>query len=404
MRPLVFYFPYPEVGGVSVLFLRLAERLKKVTSVTLVDLPEGYMARNCPSGVRILGVDDLSLIDPNGILVTQSCPPWRLTRLDTAPRSLRVFFWNLHPDNIGAELISARTGHWLARFLKPISPLLSLARKRRLRRFLAVALEHQAIAFMDAMNAERTAVSLAAQFSPVYLPICTGDSVGVKRHQARNVIDCVWLGRIEGFKTPVLLHTMDRLDAIDNLRVRLTIIGDGADMQLVRNAASELRRLECILAGSLPLSEVDSVLPQYDITFAMGTSALEAAKLGIPTFCLDYSYGHISGLLRFRLIDKVRGFNLAEEITSQHLECASTLESQLNAIMQNPERIGKRCFDYWNHHHSPDKVAAAFCTLASQSRLTVGQLQDLGLTVPDILTKYKSLVYEPHPIKGWSYF
>ena len=45
---LVFYFPFPTVGGVSILFIRLAKVLKEHWSVVLMDHPDGYMAQNLP--------------------------------------------------------------------------------------------------------------------------------------------------------------------------------------------------------------------------------------------------------------------------------------------------------------------------------------------------------------------
>jgi hypothetical protein len=152
------------------------------------------------------------------------------------------------------------------------------------------------------------------------------------------------------------------------------------------------------------LEDVDSSLISHDVLFAMGTSALEGARLGIPTFCVDYSHHQIEGLLRFRLLDEVKGFNLTEEIGPQHFEEFSTLESQLSEIKANRASVGRRCFNYWEQHHSPDKVAEAFLDSALKSSLTIGNICDSRLSSPDLMTRIKSSMYNPFPIDGWCYF
>ncbi len=406
MPPLIFYFPYPTAGGVSVLFLRLAKQLQEVTDITLVDLPNGFMARNCPSGVRLLDVSSADQMPPDGILITQTCPPWRLPFLATLPPNMRIFFWNLHPDNLNCSIIGGQSGLLMARILKPFNPIMNMGRKNKLSRFLRVALERRAIVFMDAMNAAKTAKSLGHAFTPKFLPICTDEpfKFWAYEHKATPTLRCVWLGRLEGFKISVLIHLLKRLDAIDNLSIQLNILGDGRDRRAIEDAASKLLRLKCNFNGVVQLDKIDAELLKCDVVFAMGTSALEGAKLGIPTFCVDYSYQPIKNLLRFRLISEVTGFNLGEEICPQHIEVFSTLESNLRNIMENPVVIGNQCFDYWRKYHSPKGVAKAFLDLAVNSELSIGKLHEMQLTNPDLLTRIRSSLYNPFPIDGWTYF
>ena len=46
--------------------------------------------------------------------------------------------------------------------------------------------------------------------------------------------------------------------------------------------------------GTLRNNQLQSVLSQANIGFAMGTSALDIANLGIPTILLDFSYQPIN--------------------------------------------------------------------------------------------------------------
>ncbi len=404
MPPLIFYFPYPTVGGASVLFVRLAQVLSKFTDCTLIDLPNGFMAQNCPVRVHLRSVSDVKGLPIDGILITQTCAPWRISRIEEFPRSMRVFFWNLHPDNLSAAIVGGKSGYIAARLLEPLNPLLSYSRKSKLKKFLQLALEHEGIAFMDSMNADKTIKSLGLNFSPKLLPICSGNSPGLTGLPKSSELSCAWLGRLESFKTPVLIHLIRRLDAIASIPVTLNILGDGLDLNKIKEIASTLSRLQCKLLGSVKMEDIDSALVDHDVLFAMGTSALEGARLGIPTICVDYSYYPIEGLLRFRLLDEVKGFNLAEEIGPQHLEQRSSIESLLAEIKSNRSVFARRCFDYWKQHHSPDMVAKAFIDLTLRSSLTIGNICDSRLSSPDLMTRIRSAVYAPYPIDGWSYF
>ena len=50
-----------------------------------------------------------------------------------------------------------------------------------------------------------------------------------------------------------------------------------------------------------------------DLSFAMGTSALDSAKIGIPTVLVDYSFKKIKNY-KFRWIFDTQNFDLAHEI------------------------------------------------------------------------------------------
>ena len=58
-KNLYFFFPYRGVGGVPVLFLRLANYLSNmnVYNIFLIDYEDGYMAKNYDkdSGVKFVG-------------------------------------------------------------------------------------------------------------------------------------------------------------------------------------------------------------------------------------------------------------------------------------------------------------------------------------------------------------
>ncbi len=50
--------------------------------------------------------------------------------------------------------------------------------------------------------------------------------------------------------------------------------------------------------------------------FAMGTSTLDGAKLGIPTVRLDYSYKSIPKNYKYKFFHEVKGYSMGERVES----------------------------------------------------------------------------------------
>ena len=93
------YFPYPSVGGVSVLFLRVAKLLKGSRRVIIMDLEDGFMARNLPEGVEFIAHDAKHMVPQDAVVVFQACFPWTVSTIDQFPSTAKLLFWHLHPDN-----------------------------------------------------------------------------------------------------------------------------------------------------------------------------------------------------------------------------------------------------------------------------------------------------------------
>ena len=406
MSPLIFYFPYPTAGGVSVLFIRLAEQLSNLTKCILVDSNDGFMALNCPKNVDFIGIHELEKLPPDGIFITQSCPPWSIPFLSKLPENMRFFFWNLHPDNLTPALITGRSQKYLAKILMPFDIFLSFLRKSKMRKFLKLALYRNAIVFMDLANAKKTKENLNYSFQPVMLPVCSSNPPKDAGRIALKtpVINCAWLGRTEGFKTSVLIHLIERLSMIEVAPINLKIFGSGSDIAKIELAASKYPHLNCEFYGPIEMSAIARHLQGCEVLFAMGTSALEGASLRIPTICLDYSHHKIRYLLQFKLLYEMEGFNLGKEINNESFERLSTLGELLLNIKKKPESFGEKCYAYWEKNHSPEMTSRKFLTLVYKTKLTCSEIKKLKLSTPDAMTMIKSKIFKRYSIDGWQYF
>ena len=401
MPPIVFYFPYPRVGGVSVLFLRLAKKLVGTADIYLMDLSDGYMATNLPPGCQFIPFDKPELIPANSIVVFQSVPPWRIRDLESFPLGAKVLFWNLHPYNLSPGLIHKGSRFLSVKLVRTLNKLFSVPRLDHLKQLCVLLESKNSIVFMDEENRSKTSVELEMPLSPVFLPITTEDAPKfnevIRIERPLQKLKVAWVGRIEGFKIPILLHTLVRFNDIASFDIEFDIVGDGIEIDFLIEKVASLKRLKVNFKGNVNYKQLDQMLCQQHMVFAMGTSALDSAKLGIPTFVLDYSYSDIVGNYRYRLLRTATGYNVAEEITTSHMEATSSLDSMLQDLVDNYEIECKLAYDYWRNNHSPGVVSDMFLVQVGKATATIGDIVDARLHVPDFMTNLISLVDRRKP-------
>jgi hypothetical protein len=221
---------------------------------------------------------------------------------------------------------------------------------------------------------------------PVMVPAAPGRRAGKPEAGLRFA----WLGRLVDFKAPILAHVMDRLDAMAAQRgpVSLTVIGEGDEAEALRLRSQRLTHLQTSFVADIPVERLNEYLvANVDVMFAMGTSALDTARLGIPTFLVDYSFQPVRGTYRFRLIDEAEGFSLGEEITASKLEQESSLEASIATIAERYQEASDRSYQYWLDTHSPTAVTQVFEDAVRATTATVGGLRELGAFTPDLTSR-----------------
>ena len=407
---IVFYFPYRSIGGVSVLFLRIARMLCRDRKVILMDLVDGYMARHLPAGVDFVPIDQKHILPADSVLVMQGCYPWRIPGFEKFPSSSRILFWNLHPDNFFPHLFYGMRNHAIKRF---IYLLCTYFRMKRGRKFIDHLIERNSLQFMDAANFMGTCSHLGISPSKPksYLRIMTDDPMPIKRatknYESSSLRRFGWVGRIDDFKTPILMHVLLRLSQLKLENMEFVVIGSGGDLEKVRSLANELKEMKVEFVGEVPFEEASLQISQFDLLFAMGTSALEGAKQSVPTVLTDYSFDAIKGLYRFQMIYQKEGYSVGERIASDHLESECSLNSLIEEVCNHRELHGQKCYDYWKENFSPEVFLREFPPILERALMTCGEVVESGIHRADFITR---LVYGIHkllgksrPREGWAY-
>jgi len=377
---IVFFFPYRGIGGVSLLFLRMAAALRRAKpecQVALVDYPDGYMARNLadPDIEFIALTPDNSIkLKDSDTLVIQSIPLWRLPDELELAASTKILMWHLHPLNILSPSrrpdINRQTClGTLSAFLRD---LLYFGQFRQCRKLLAKAHENHGLIFMDRENFDIACQLNDVQLKdPKFVPVPSLEPRGkwARLAEYEDGLHVGWVGRLEDFKLPILFHTVDRLERICRETGRLMmfhIAGDGPGLAILKTREKQLRErgssLKLRLDGVVAAEELDRWLcERVQILFAMGTAALDGAKNSIPTVLLDFSYAQINDDYVYRFLTESEGYTLGRLIKMEQLRPGNdSLEQILKSVETNPTEMGHAARSYFEINHSLDKVTEKF--------------------------------------------
>ena len=394
IKKIYFIFPYRGVGGVSLLFLRMAHAVAKKYNYKciIVDYSDGYMSKRANLDlVEVVHYCDNKkcLIDGNAFVVFQSMNPWSIFPNLIIADNVRALFWNCHPNNLKAELPGFRNLDKNNRsLLSKIINLLLYKYKRNLHSFTLYLSQNRGIVFMDKTCYESTIKNTGAKIElPSFLPIpalAGGKRVVKKNIGTREILSICWVGRIVDFKYFILKRLVDDLSELNSsstFTLKLFIVGGGDYTRHIKNYTNVTKNLEVKYIEHLEEQDLNNFLiNEIDILCAMGTSALEGAKYGIPTILLDMSFKDVSNKYNYRWIYQRDGMTLAEDITDKKLAGNSimSLMELLEEFKSSYEEVSIKTYNYFSKNHFIDNIAKLFISSLEGSILTWGNLKKTG--------------------------
>ena len=365
MKKIIFCFPYRGVGGVSLMFSRFASYLQDLGyRVAVVDYIDGYMAKNVDNEVELLVYSDVNKlsIPDNSIIVFQTMTPWSIYPMLKIADSALLYFITTLPINlypIFPGLRQAISASKSVAFL--IWHTLLYSEYLKIRSFLSISVKKMAIAFLDQDIVNNINYVLGASIRNPYIIPLFNEYVEkniyidrVKSGEKKNKTVIGWLGRIADFKIHILNKLIDDAESFvqkNNHIVELVIVGSGecfSDLKLANLQYLKVKHIEYIAPKAL-----DEFLLTLDILFAMGTSALEGAKFGVPTVRLDYSFKPIKGQYQYKWLYETNDYSLAQQIGSKHYQRAGHMFKVLiEQVKSNHRLLSEKTFCYYQQYHS----------------------------------------------------
>jgi hypothetical protein len=394
---IYFCFPYRGIGGVSLLFLRIAEFLvqKGLAECHIVDYVDGFMAKNKTNPSVVLEVyDDKScsvLIPPDAIAIFQSMTPWSIYPGILIDKSSHIFFWNCYPFNLIPLLPGFR--RWMQHsyiFANLVLSTLLRPYKNKMRRLVQLMLDKSSLVFMDATNVRITEQYLELSLPNMeYLPIpLEAKQDLILSREDRNFKDhnlrIIWVGRVVDFKFYTLqrcLIELNRLQPKLGVKVAITIVGSGDYERRLKREVESLSNIHFKFINHVQPCDLDEFLvSNADLMLAMGTSALGGMRLGIPTILLDVAHAPVSRDYVFTWLHERFGYTLGDIIQKDgFVKGNSSLAERLDQLFKNYPIISAEALDYFNKNHEISSVASKFMKAISRCNCTYGDLHRAGL-------------------------
>lgn len=395
---LCFYFPYKEISGVPVLFSRLINYLSSSHNnynISLIDYEDGATINNIINKHKINHIifyDRIKVYAPvDSVLILQSILPYAMRPELVINTKTKILFWNLHPDNLVPILFPFP---YLRNFQNKNFDLYAKIIKsfwsknlRRCQVFVESATYKKGLIFMDSSNKNKTEKYLFLNFlSTEYLPVpaLSSEFKKAKPETISEKLKISWVGRLCDFKYHILAYTINRIYEFSNkfkTCVVFSIIGDGPFYDELNKLSDRNNQyFELIMLGTINPVELDRTLLNHsDVIVGMGTSALEGAKLGIPTIVLDFSYYTIKQDYKYRWLHDTQNYDLGHDISNDdYLSGNNSIEDMLKLILVEYNVLSQMSLDYFNKYHTISSVSNKLILACNNTEFNFGDI-DINL-------------------------
>ncbi|PLX67352.1 MAG: hypothetical protein C0602_10540 [Denitrovibrio sp.] len=384
---LFFFFPYRGVGGVPVLFLRLAHHIETldIYNIYLIDYDDGYMSENYDKSKSITFIkyspqDNINFKDDD-IVVFQSMPLWGMPPNLIFSDKTKLIYWNLHPYNMFgyASSIGKRfKNEFVQTIVKLIFRYVIYGKDRKAVRVFD---RKKSIFYMDGENFEQTRRWLNVKLqNELYLPLIVDNIENIKTQYNPNHKDlnCIWIGRIGDFKVHILIYVLKKLNELaekNNLNIKFLIAGMGEFLELLKESVKDLDKITINYVDYIAPDNLKDYLREMDIGFAMGTAALDLAKYGLPTVLLDFAYENIEDDYKFDWIYNTKNYTLGREISSRLCEKDNqSLENIMHELSDNFQSVSCKSFEYVNNSFNIQDNVLKFLELVQNADLMYSDL------------------------------
>ena len=398
---LFFCFPEKKIGGVSILFLRVSSVLTRKFSkdTYLIDYEDGFMAQNLDEKDKLIPYNPSMEIVLGGeksnenIIIFQSMTPWSIFK-NIASENARAIFWTCHPNNFIPDLsfLNIFGDRVKKLFLKTF--LFPYYKKSQ--NFVKYLLKENSLFFMDQTTLKNTTYFLDISIgNPQFLPVAIEKQPKENSLKPPDKLSFVWIGRLVDFKFFILEKLILDLDHLASSFIfDLKIIGDGPYLKNLISLKSKVS-YEIHFENEIDIDQLDNYLTNNcSILFAMGTAALEGAKLGIPTVLLDISYKKITKKYNYRWLYERDGMTLGENINEVFEESSNvnSLELKINQYFDEFEKVSIKTLEYFNTNHSLENTCSMLLKKIDNSSSQWGKIKESKFTSRGIIySLYKYL-------------
>lgn len=391
---LSFFFPYKELSGCPVLFLNIAHKIIELYGddyeISLIDYRDGYMATHVTnsSRIQIIPFDDGKILSVDtDYLIMQAYLPEAIRPELVISNNTKVLFWMLNPWNY---LPVVMPFNFFPHFTEEKVTLYSKILRcfypitfNRAKGFISYMIEHNSTVFMNRSDLPFVEKTYSYDnLNPQFIPIASSDAHNHKCFKNSEYLNMCWVGRLCSFKIEILNYTMQRAYEYANKskkKVVFHVIGTGELAHLLYDKESNYFKIKKL--GSMAKEDLDQyLLDNIDINFAMGTSVIESAKLGIPSVKLDASNGEIPNTYRFTWFHNAEGYDIGHVIDESDCDGKGVeIKDLVGEFYDDNEELSNKAIAHYEKYFS----------LSMVTRMIVSHMPSITTTWGEIPAKFK---------------
>jgi hypothetical protein len=216
-------------------------------------------------------------------------------------------------------------------------------------------------------------------FLPIPVSVPSENKYLQRTHLTGGILHMTYIGRSVNWKMMPLKKVLaDCSGASKEKKIMFTVLVDNKSevKRFINVDAMETPNFTInVIENMLPSSINEFLLATADIHFGMGTAALDAAKLGIPTILVDYATTDFPAGYKYKWLYETRNYNLGKNLdTLLPGENGISMEELVNIAMSDDsalERFSGSCHQYVLDNHAVNKIVHKLISLCSNATFRI---------------------------------
>jgi hypothetical protein len=280
---------------------------------------------------------------------------------------------------------------WIERFISTRNlPIKKIANRIEIQ-ILSILVNYNGIVFMDRLGREAVSRRLKKNIAGNYLPVPVKVPIAnlyVKPiNTTKKTFKISYIGRAEIWKMyPILKFIEDSNKTIYKHCIEFHIVTDNEDrFKSFFETRLMDKNVKIYFYENLNEQQIEEfLLATSDIHVAMGASALDGAKFGVPTVLIDFSFDAFPEKYLYRWIFETVGYDLGQNILQENFYSTNkhTISELFEKIIDESNEISQKCFNYVNGHHNINFVVDKLLDSYTENKtsLRMSHLSSLFIT------------------------
>jgi len=276
---------------------------------------------------------------------------------------------------------------WVFRFVNyryiPFKPLISYYEKI----IIDEIVSNKAFFFIDNLGKEAVEKKINKPISDDFLlpiPVKFNYQVKLLNEKRSNKIKISYVGRSVEWKIyPFIKILEDSISYFGEKTFSFHVVCDDVNYfkKIISKNGLSLENVEIEFHENISMDNLIKLLMECDLHFAMGTSALDGAKLGIPTVVMDFMSDRFTQNYSYRWLFESKRINLGKNITKEelHFDGIHTFNEIISGLV-NKNDLGIKCRNYAEQIYNVDFIIQKLINYDSYAAFNLKNIRNMYLT------------------------